>query len=468
MPADTQAKAYAEVSPKWARCRDAIAGQDAVHAAGEKYLPRLTEQKPNDYEAYKCRASYFNASGRTVDGLVGMVFRKAPIVVNPAAMDSILADVDLAGTTITGLAEKTVREVVSVGRIGILVEYPQVSEQPITQANAAAQNLRPYASIYLAESIINWRLARVNNIMQPVLIVLAEEYDVQDDGFKSECKPQLRALTLTETGYQQQLYRKNEKQEWVPEGEPIVPLMAGKPLPFIPFYAFGANENSLAVQDPPLLDLFDLNLAHYRVSADYEHGCHFTGLPMLLIAGVTLKENEKVAVGSMSALVSSDPQAKGQYVEFTGQGLGSLERNLDRKESQMAAIGARMLAPEKSGVEAAETLSMRHSGETAVLADIANLVSQGFTAMMLFMAAWEKIGGDISIKLNTDYSPQGMTAQELSELTKALQSGAISFDTYFDNLQRGEIIRAEKTAEQEKELIADDGIPLGGADDGGG
>jgi hypothetical protein len=467
MPADTTHKDYAAMSAKWSRCRHAISGQDEVHEHGVAYLPMLKDQTRDDYDAYKKRATFFNATGRTVDGLVGMVFRKAPVIVQPAALEAITADIDLAGTTLSGLAEKVVREVVSVGRIGVLVEYPQVAEQPVTLAQASAQNLRPYASVYKAESIINWRSARVNNVMQLVLVVLREEYEENGDGFAAECKPQLRVLTLETFGYQQQLYRKSEQTgKWEPFGEPIIPLMNGKPLPFIPFFAFGPNSNDLCEQDPPLLDLVDLNLAHYRVTADYEHGCHFTGLPMLFIAGVSLKDNEKVSVGSQVALVTDNPHADGKFIEFAGQGMNALEKNLQRKENQMAAIGARMLAPEKAGVEAADTLAMRHSGETSVLAAIANLVSQQLTRIMAFIAAWEGIGGDVSVKLNTDYLPQGMSAQELAELVRAHQAGAISFDTLFDNLQRGEIIRGDKTAEEEREQIADDGAALGLMGDG--
>jgi len=468
MPADSKHPSYEHGAAKWSRCRDAVAGQDAVHMAGEKYLPKLKDQSKEDYDAYKCRATYFNATGRTLDGLVGMIFRKAPVVVMPAAMEDIANDIDLAGTTLIGQAEKVVREVLDVGRIGLLVEFPVVVEQPSNLAQAAAQNLRPYTSTYQAESIINWKSARVNNVMQLVLVVLSEDYEVSNDGFESKMEKQLRVLSLTETGYQQQLYRKNDRGEWVPEGDPIIPLNKGKPLSFIPFYAFGPNSNDLMVQEPPLLDLVDLNLAHYRVSADYEHGCHFTGLPMLFIAGVQLKEGENVSLGSQTALVTDSPApgADGKFIEFTGQGLGALENNLKSKENQMAAIGARMLEQQKAGVESEGAMQLRSNGETSVLASIANLVSQSFTRMLAFMAEWADVKGDISIALNTDFMPKGMTAQELSELTKAMQAGAISFETYFENLQRGEIIRGDKTVEEEKEQIADDGTPLGGADDG--
>jgi len=57
-PVETQHKSYTKMAPKWKRCRDVIAGQDAVKDAGKDYLPALTEQKDDDYKAYKLRAKY--------------------------------------------------------------------------------------------------------------------------------------------------------------------------------------------------------------------------------------------------------------------------------------------------------------------------------------------------------------------------------------------------------------------------
>ena len=44
----------------WIRARDLLAGEDAVKAAGAKYLPRLEAQTDDEYEAYKSRACFFN------------------------------------------------------------------------------------------------------------------------------------------------------------------------------------------------------------------------------------------------------------------------------------------------------------------------------------------------------------------------------------------------------------------------
>jgi hypothetical protein len=390
-----------------------------------------------------------------------MVFRKDPAIDVPDTMRGMVDDIDLNGTSLTGLAQHILTDDLMVGRMGILVEYPRVDNQPRSQAEEAARNLRPYTSVYCAESILNWKVQRVNNVLQAVLVVLQEEHHEPVDEFSYEVIPQIRLLKLDPVkGYFQQIWRKPKNaNEYSQVDDDIIPLMNGKPLSYIPFFMFGPHDNDFTVQNPPLLDLVNLNLAHYRVTADYEHGCHFTGLPMLLLAGIEVKENEKIYLGSQTAVVTSNADAHGEFVEFQGQGLGALEKNLASKEAQMAAIGARMLAPEKNGVEAEGTLQMRSNGESSVLASYANLVSQQLTKVLQCIAEWAGYNVAVSIKLNTDYMPAGMTAQELAELTRALQSGSISYETYFENLQRGEIIRAGKTVDEEKQQI-EDGITL--------
>ena len=60
---------------------------------------------------------------------------------------------------------------------------------------------------------------------------------------------------------------------------------------------------------------------------------------------------------------------------------------------------------------------------------------------------------DTVYQLNTDYNPTGMNAQDLTALLAAWQGGAISYDTLYENLQRGELASVERTAEDEKSLI---------------
>ncbi len=450
---DTKHSQYTKMIPLWDRCNDAVEGQNAVHNAGEKYLPKLKDQESEAYNAYKLRASFFNASGRTLDGLVGMIFRKPAVLDIPTGLQAIVDDIDLAGSTLSGFADLITREVLKVSRVGVLVEYPQVNEQPLNLAQASAQNLRPYASMYTAKTILNWRIERVNNVSQPVMVALHEQYTVKDDGFEKETAEQVRVLKLEEGRYLQRIYRKDNQSKWVQFENDIVPVKSNQPLNFIPFYVFGASSNTFDEQMPVLLDLVDLNLAHYRVTADYEHGCHFAGLPTPVVSGYQAGENEKLYIGSATAWIFPDANATASFLEFTGQGLQPLEKNLERKEAQMASLGARMLEQQKNGVESEGAMQMRSNGESSVLAGIANLISQQLSHMLTFMAEWEGINTACKVQLNTDYFPVAMTAQQLAELVKSWQAGAISFSTLFENLKRGEVVAENRTEQDEAELI---------------
>jgi hypothetical protein len=453
MPVDTQHPHYESYALKWQRARDASAGQDAVHSRGYAYLPKLKDQSNDDYNAYKLRASYFNATGRTIDGLVGMVFRKEPEI-EQTGIESIIDDADLQGNALSAFAQHIVRDVLTVSRIGVLVEYPSVQNQPVTQAQALEQNLRPYLTLYPTETIINWKEERVNNVMTPTFVMLAETASLQVDAYETKSIPQLRELRLENGVYVQKIWQKAEKKKEYELIEVITPLMNGRALNFIPFYAFGGEENTLTPNDSPILPLADLNLSHYRVTADYEHGCHYTGLPMLFLSGLELGDKEKIYLGSQTAVVAPNPDADGKFIEFTGQGLGALEKNLDRKERQMAVLGARLLEQQKNGVESEGAMQMRSNGETSALASIAKLVSDQLSNMLSFMAQWAGAASDVEIELNTDYMPVNMTAQELTAIVQAWQAGAISKETLFNNLKRGEVIAESSSYTEEEEKIS--------------
>src|SRR3974390_3065808 len=113
---------YVANAAKWARTRDVLAGEDAVKAAGEKYLPRLDSQNDEEYAAYKARASFFGATARTLEEYLDLVFRRAPVVGvgERKTLEAFVADCDLWGLDFVRYARRAVGEVLSVGRAGSL------------------------------------------------------------------------------------------------------------------------------------------------------------------------------------------------------------------------------------------------------------------------------------------------------------------------------------------------------------
>lgn len=478
MSVDTHHADYDAMRTKWQRMRDVIAGQDAVHKQGETYLPRLKDQTDEDYSAYKLRATWFGATSRTIDALHGLMFRKAPVIEAPEGMANILADVTMSGRSAVGFTQDLGREILEVGRVGLLVDFPRVAERPSSLGAAVQSGLRPFATLYKAEQVINWRVQRIANRMLLTLAVLLETHEEWTDAFTVETVEQYRVLMLRGPNaeeaangdaaglrYVQEVYRAGEKG--LDLVETTTPMIAGRPMAEIPFLIVGPEQVAADVSDPPMIDMADLNLSHYRTTADLEHGAHYTGLPMLFLAGVTLNDGEKVYLGSQTAITSSDPQADGKFIEFTGQGLGALETLLARKEAQMAALGASMLAAQKKGVEAADTHEMRTAQETSALADIASQLSQAMTQALQWLRDWSGASGDVAAQVSTDYVVTRMTAQDLTALLSAWQSGGISRETLFWNLQQGELVAEGKTVEDERAEIEAEG-PVGMAPAGAG
>ena len=453
MSVDAKHKEYLESYEIWERCEHASEGQDEIHEYGIKYLPRLSGQTDQEYHAYKQRALYYNATNRTIDGLTGMLFLKPEVITAPAAMDSVITDITMGGLSLHQFAEIISEEVVTIGRCGVLVDYPPIVNA-VTLAQAQAQGARPYATMYDAESIINWKTGRINNVEHLTLVVLEEENEVAVDEFESKCEPQWRVLDLIDGVYRQRVFRKDKRGEFVLIDE-VYPQINGKALNKIPFEFFGVRDNSTCVDKPPLLDLVDVNLSHYRTTADYEHGLHFTGLPTPVVTGYYSDDKSaSLRIGSGTAWLLPDPQSKAFYLEFTGQGLGELREALRSKEAMMATLGARILAPEKRAVESAQTANIHRSSENSVLASIAQSISIGLTHVMEYLRDWSSVTGEVKVELNRDFIPNSMTAQDLDSLVKSWQSGAISHQTLFDNLVAGDIITQDVSFDDEMERIA--------------
>jgi hypothetical protein len=286
------------------------------------------------------------------------------------------------------------------------------------------------------------------------MVVLKESAQIQLDEFESQSVTRYRVLDLSDIGYRQRVFEEDKHGNIQQVGDDIYPLANGKTMSFIPFEFIGVRDNSPCVDKPPLLDLVDVNLSHYCTSADLEHGRHFTGLPTPVVCGVQLESGQSLSIGSAKAWVFPDPQASATFLEFTGQGLGELREAMREKESMMATLGARMLAPEAKGIESAQTASIHRAGENSVLASISQSISISLTHVLEWLRDWSNITGDVIVELNRDFVPPTMTAQDLTALVTAWQSGAISHNALFEQLKQNDIIAADKTFEDEQELIA--------------
>jgi len=459
MPVNSPRLEYQHSLPRWQRCRDCFEGSDAVKDKRKDYLPSIA----GDYNAYLKRAEFYNATARTVMGLLGAVFRSEPTVTFPSQLEVDLEDVTLTAKPITAFALAAFQEVLIVGRFGIQVE---MTDQPPPGMTTP----RPYWIGRRAEDIISWRTVVVGGQERLSRVVFSETVEEDDpkDSWVPRLIPQVRVLELLEPESNSPVYqirRFREKQgksdlgvlggdAWEEVDDPFVPLRKGEPLDYIPFQFFGPSSLTPSIDKPPLLDLVEVNLSHYRTSADHEHGAHLTSLPTPWVSGVEIEGS--LDIGSSTAWVLPEPNARAGMLEYTGDGLGSIERLSAAKQGRMASLGARIIEQPRKAAETAEALRIQSSSEYSVLSTMAAAFDLGLEQVMSWHAWWagvDEVKEQVSFSLNKDFFDTRLKPQEAQVLVAAWQGGAVSHDTLFWNLQQGEWIQAGRTLEEEKELI---------------
>ena len=452
-------------APLYRRCRAAIDGGDAVKLLGVEHLPKPGGMSEADYSGYLLRALYFNATQRTHDAFVGMVMGKPAAVETPPALAEIVDNIDGAGTTLETFTRAGVSEVLAVGAGMVVIDHPRRTEGDgiFTAAQARAAKLRPYAAWYPIESVLDYRADKSG----VTFVRLLESHEEPDGEWAKKAVPQVRVYDLDGGVVRIRVYRQSgtgfdlTEPEWNPVGP------TGQKLTRVPARWFGPVED--VPGKPPFQDLIDVNLAHYRNSADMEHALHFTGLPTPYASGVSPDELKGgLTLGASTGYGFQSENAKIQFATYGADGLGSLRDAMTDKVEMMAALGARMLQADTAAPESGRAMAIRNGGENSALAKLADSVSGSIVWVLERMAEWAGVTGDVAYSLDTDYLPERLGANELTALMGAWQGGGISSEELFDSLKAGGVISDDKDyATHEDEIMSDgrrgqaDPLPLG-------
>jgi hypothetical protein len=446
---------YEKAAIGWRRIRDCVDGQDAIKTSTVVYLPYIM---PSDKSAankdrntaYAERALFVGFTKRTLKGLVGQVFAKPAVLELPAAMEEARESVDGGAVSWDQQAKQALSDVIGVGRCGLYVDYPQVQVEEGRKAPTLLQQqklkLRPTIQYYFAEQIINWRVETVGGMRVTTLVVLEEAYDAEDDGFEKKLETQWRELRLKDSKYYVQLWRKTNGvfEKFGPE---VVPTLAnGKPLDYIPFHFVGSDNNDPGIDDAPLLDLANLNIAHYRNSADFEEMVYLLGQPTPWFSGLTKKWVDEVwtdgiALGSRAPIpLPVGGQAGLLQVAESNVALAALEH----KERQAVALGAK-LVEQKTVQRTATEANQEEASEASTLQTAAQNVSSAYTTCIEWLAAFTgtAVTDEHKYELNTDFEISRMTVEARKQILAEWVAGAISYTEYRDLLRRAGIATQE-------------------------
>lgn len=428
---------YTKYAHRWRTMRGSIGGEDVLKGlTGEfepwEFIPKFSPHDKDRYDALIKRAIYYNFTGNTHSGFTGAVFRKPQTIKLPDTLEYMIKNADGTGAGLEQVSREVVSEVLSPGRNGLLVDLGK-------QAGSTA-----YIKRYAAEKILDWAVS-VRDSQAILTKVVLEEPAV----IRKEDKKQYRFLMLDESWrYYQVVYAEDEKT--VIDDMSYPTKRDGSQLDYIPFQFFGSENNRPTVDKPPLFDIANINIGHFRNSADWEEFLHFHGQGTVFItsemSGQQFKEANPNGI-TIGARAGHFIGPNGNAILLQMGAESALPDAMDRKVNQMIGIGAQFI-DDSTTQQTATGTKVNASQRTSGLSKVVGNVVTGMQNVL----AWttDFMGGDpgkIEYDLNRIFYDESLTAQEATAIIMLKDAGFIATSDGRWVLRRSGWLRGDRTDE---------------------
>jgi hypothetical protein len=204
-----------------------------------------------------------------------------------------------------------------------------------------------------------------------------------------------------------------------------------------------------------LSDLTDINIGHYRNSADYEDSIWYAGQAQPWMSGVDenhiqLINDNKIYSGSRQLM----PVPAGESFGYASAPPNPLVRQAMLDKVELAkALGARFIQPggvAKTATQAAGEMKVANS----ILSLISANVSEAYVKSIGFVGAYMGVDSTgVVFELNNHFVPEGATAQDIQQKVNAWLTGAIGLADHLNNMKNIGLVSQDKTIEEFSEEV---------------
>jgi hypothetical protein len=332
----------------------------------------------------------------------------------------------------------------------VLLEAPR-REGFVSVGAAKDKNIRPYFIHVSLEEILGWKHTINNNVsvLTQLRIMETVNEDDPDDEFGIIKVPQVRVFDLIDGFVSIRVFQET-KGKWVQVGEAVNTQM--KKIHLYPLYI---NRSGFMTGEPLLDDLADVNIAHWQSQSDQRNILRAARVPILHSKGRDTTDGALV-IGASTAVESADPDATLEWVEHTGAAINSGRQDLKDLEFQMEALGLQLLVP-RPGVQTATGEELDNKKETSTLSMTADELKDTLEDALMGMAEVGGLSGEIVVEVNKDFGASVMSANELSVLLSAVESGKLSKRSFLIEMARRGMVRYDIDIEGELKLVEQEG-----------
>lgn len=412
----------------WQMAADLMVGTKAMRAAGKQYMPKMSAEDSGSYNARLSVAVLHPAFKRSVSVYASKPFSR-PVKFDDLLpeVEAILEDIDLKEVTAPAFLQKILQSLLAYGCTGVLTDCPP-SQGARTKADEISLGIRPYMVEYSPLTWIGWRY----DGKKLVQLRLLEMVEVPDGEYNVKTIEQVRVLTPGAW----QTFRQDEKDKTVwklfDEGQTS--------LDFIPFEFFTIFDDYTS----PLLDIAYQNVEHWQSSSDQQSILHIARVPILFAK--QFGPQDEIVIGAGTAIKVAGEAADLRYVEHSGAAIEAGRQAILDLEERMRQAGAQLMA--KRVVKATATQVAGESEDSKnLLQYIVSRLEESFEKCLNWAAVWLNKTQACEVEIYKDFEISG--DNDATTLLNAEKQGVISKQTVFEELQRRDVIDAERDWDEE-------------------
>jgi len=489
---------YESLQTVWSKARAILNGQNSakafdntldVYTYKNLLIPFSPKMDHAQYTFYKAEAELPGLVGQYAKVLVGGLLRKPPQFELPKsvpeeASEWLRNNFSAEGNSLIAFLDECLWEELQTSRCWALVEYPEVSIEATNMMTKEQRDaLSPYAVMVKAENVINWRKGKVatsnamvltkftirgyreeytvDNPHHPTLIDTVVDYALDETGHlivQRYKRPSDTDQINVVNGQIQHNFQVQQNTNWEADGLPVLPMMHGKRMPFIPAWPLNG---SIDAYEPVLQPLIDREVGLYNKISRRNHLLYGAATYTPYIASDMSDEQFDEAVGA--GLGSWLHLQKGDTcgaLDTPTAALADMEKAIAATIEEMARMGIRMLSPEGSSAESGTALEIRNAAQTAQLGLLNTKVSKTIQSMLKVMIKWkydvDVEEGDLQFTLSADFNPTPLGADWMRLVTEWYQGGIIPRSVFLQIAKQNDVIPIDYNDDDGKEEIMAD------------
>jgi len=415
----------------------------------ETWLPRArtgagsNRETDAEYEKRLDSAYLLDAFAETVKKSVGRVFHRPPSLTgSPPWMDRVKKNFDGGGSSYPLWSRDTLADAM-VG--GVNFAFGDKKPKPEGETTAEALKRKPYAVRYPIEKVYGWQMTTAEDGSSQIgQIRFQESYPVTKGLYGVKRADQVRLIEPDHW----ETWREGVDGKWFKENEG--PMDLGR-VPVIPFFGMRTGPMSGIT---PLEGQCQMNLCHYQSSSAQRHILNVVRVPTLTLLGVSKDDAKSISLGIARAIRAGKDSVIKWLELDSGVSIEAGWKDLDRLERAMSELGMDIRAPRQTGDVTAAANWIGYESATSTLDAIAMGFTESFQALLDLFAEWEDASTAGTYALTTRDLLTSKRPEDLKHLRDMRQTGDLSQEGEWEELQRRQVLGEKFDAEREKERLA--------------